>query len=179
MLNISSAIAAFVACWIALLFHELGHAAAAQAVGVRLWGVRLGMGPTLWRGTINGHKVHIGLLPLLGGVSLLDEDAGAIGYRDIDAGRWRFEWCSDAWRAPVISVSGGLSNFLGMLIFLMAWQFAGHPAPRDFTSDLLVFGLVANLAGYLNLLPLQQSDGRHLAAHLRAARVRVPSRTSR
>jgi len=179
MPHASTVLAAFVACWIGLLFHELGHAAAAQAVGVRIWGVRLGMGPTLWKGTINGRKVHVGLFPFLGGVSLLDEDADAIGYRDIAAGRWRFEWCSDAWRAPIISASGGLSNLLGLLIFLTSWQIAGQPDVGGFTADLLLFGIVANLGGYLNLLPCLQSDGRHLAAHLRAARARVPSRSSR
>jgi len=38
--------------WLALLFHELGHAFAALALGVRIWGVRLGAGPILWRGSV-------------------------------------------------------------------------------------------------------------------------------
>ena len=172
----SSAFAAFMACWIALLFHELGHAAAAEGVGVRIWGLRLGVGPTLWRGTVNGRQLGIGALPLLGGITLLDEDADAIGYRDIVSGRWRFEWGPDAWRAAVISVSGGISNFLGMLIFLTAWEIAGQPPAIGFTGSLLLFGIVANLAGYLNLFPLSRSDGHHLAAHLFAARVGMSSR---
>ena len=76
--------------WIALLLHELGHAFAAAALGVRIWGVRLGAGPTLWRGTVGECRVHLALLPFLGAAHLLDEDACAIGYRDIVAGRWRF-----------------------------------------------------------------------------------------
>src|ERR687890_2228051 len=78
--------------WIALLFHELGHILAALLVGVRIWGIRLGIGPTIWRGRIGSCRVHLGLFPLLGAVHLLDEDANAIGYRDIMAGRWRFYW---------------------------------------------------------------------------------------
>lgn len=174
MLSIaSSTLAAFAACWIGLLFHELGHAAAAEAVGVRIWGLRLGIGPTVWRGTIDGRRLHICPLPLLGGITLLDEDADTIGYRDIVSGRWRFVWGPDAWRASIISASGGVSNFLGMLIFLAAWQMAGQPSAGDFTGSLLLFGIAANLAGYLNLLPCSRSDGHHLAAHLRAARAGV------
>jgi membrane-associated protease RseP (regulator of RpoE activity) len=177
MLSIaSSALAAFMAWWIALLFHELAHTAAAEAVGVRIWRVRLGMGPTIWRRTVNGRQLHVCLLPFAGGVTLLDEDADTIGYRDIVSGRWRFEWGPDAWRAPIISASGGLSNFLGMLLFLTAWQAAGHPGVGDFTGSLLLFGIAANMGGYLNLVPCSHSDGRHLAAHLSAVRAGVPSR---
>ncbi len=172
---VSTTLAALVASWIALLFHELGHAAAAEAVGVRIWGMRLGVGPTIWRGRYNGCHLYIGALPFLGAVQLLDEDAGTIGYRDIDSGRWRFEWGPQAWRAPVISAAGGLSNLFGVVIFLTAWQIAGHPDPGIFPSDLVLFGIVANLAGYLNLLPCSRSDGHHLIAHLHAARVGVQS----
>ncbi len=88
------------ATWIALLFHESGHALAAVLVGVRIWGIRLGIGPTIWQGRIGGCRVSLAVFPFLGSVQLLDEDANAIGYRDIFAGRWRFEWGPEAWRAP-------------------------------------------------------------------------------
>lgn len=156
--------------WIALLFHELGHAAAALLVGVRIWGIRLGVGPTVWRGRIGGCRVHVALLPLLGAVHLLDEDASAIGYRDIVAGRWRFEWGPDAWRAPVISAAGGLSNLMGLLLLAVCWEMFGHPSLRTLTGQVLLFGMVANIGGYLNLLPCFRSDGIHLLAHIRAAR---------
>jgi membrane-associated protease RseP (regulator of RpoE activity) len=165
-----TSLAVLVACWVALLFHELGHAAAAELVGVRIWGIRLGAGPTIWRGTIEGRHVHICALPLLGGVTLLDEDADAIGYRDIISGRWRFEWGDGAWRASIISAAGGLSNVVGMLMFLTALRFAGTIHMGDFVPNVLVFGIVTNMAGYLNLLPLSRSDGHHLVTHLHAAR---------
>lgn len=165
--------------WIALLFHELGHAAAAWALGVRIWGLRLGVGPTIWRGRIGGTRVHVALLPFLGAVQLLDEDACAIGYRDIVAGRWRFEWGPEAWRAPIISASGGLSNLLGLIMLAVAWDLAGQPGLGSFTGDLILFGMLSNFAGYLNLLPCFHSDGVHLLAHLRAARFRLaPARTA-
>ena len=99
----------YVATWIALYAHEIGHATAARLLGVRIWEIRLGVGPTLFAGSLAGCRLHIGLFPLVGSVILLDDDASAIGYRDIQPGPWRFEWGRDAWRAPVISAAGGIA----------------------------------------------------------------------
>jgi hypothetical protein len=175
---VGAVLAALLACWVALLFHELAHSAAADAVGVRVWGMRLGVGPTIWKGTFKGREIHIAALPFLGGVHLLDEDAGAIGYRDIISGRWRFEWGPEAWRAPVISVAGGLSNLFGMVLFLAMWELGGQPAMGTFIGDLLLFGMIAHLSGYLNLFPWSKSDGRHLLVHLYAAKLLRPVRAS-
>lgn len=161
------------ATWIALLFHELGHALAAVLVGVRIWGIRLGIGPTIWRGRIAGCRVHLAVLPFLGAVHLLDEDANAIGYRDIFAGRWRFEWGPEAWRAPIISVAGGLSNLIGVMLFATWWGILGQPALGTTSGDLMLVAMASNVAGYLNLLPCFRSDGIHLLAHIRAARFRL------
>jgi len=155
--------------WIALLFHELGHAFAALALGVRIWGVRLGVGPVVWRGTVGQCRVHLAMLPFLGAVHLLDEDACAIGYRDLVAGRWRFEWGPQAWRAPIISAAGGLSNLAGVLLLGAWWNWMGQPAPGTALGDLLAVAMVCNFAGYLNLLPCFRSDGTHLLAHISAA----------
>jgi peptidase M50-like protein len=155
--------------WIALLFHELGHGFAALALGVRIWGVRLGAGPVLWRGMVGECRVHLAVLPFFGAVQLLDEDACAIGYRDIAAGRWRFEWGPDAWRAPIISAAGGLSNLVGVLLLGAWWNWIGQPALGTCMGDLLLFAMGSNFAGYLNLLPCFRSDGIHLLAHIRAA----------
>lgn len=162
---------AMAASWSALLLHELGHVVAARLVNVRIWGIRLGMGPTIWRGTLRGVEVHLALFPILGAVHLLDEDASAIGYRDIARGRWRFVWGPEAWRAPIISAGGGLSNLFGLLALILCWEAAGQPGHGTFTGELLLITMGANLAGYLNLLPCFRSDGNHLLAHVRAARV--------
>jgi membrane-associated protease RseP (regulator of RpoE activity) len=153
--------------WIALLFHELGHATAAWLVGVRIWGIRV------WRGSIGQCQVQVAALPFLGAVQLLDEDAGAIGYRDIIAGSWRFEWGPRAWRAPIISAAGGLSNLLGMALLIALWHAAGQPGLSTVRGDVLVLGMAANFCGYLNLVPCFRSDGIHLLAHLHAARSRL------
>lgn len=163
------------ASWIALLFHELGHVLAAWSVNVRIWGIRLGMGPTIWQGQVDGCRIHLALFPFLGSVQLLDEDASAIGYRDIARGTWRFEWVPGAWRAPIISASGGISNLFGLLLIAMWWETMGRPGLGSFPGDLLLFSMGANLAGYLNLLPCFRSDGIHLLAHVRAARSRFES----
>ena len=165
------ALVALAGSWIALLFHELGHILAALLVGVRIWGIRLGIGPTIWRGRIGSCRVHLGLFPLLGSVHLLDEDANAIGYRDIMAGRWRFEWGPEAWRAPIISAAGGVSNLLGLLLLSVWWEALGRPPLGSLAGDVLVFAMAANFGGYLNLLPCFRSDGIHLLAHIRAARL--------
>lgn len=165
------------ASWVALLVHECGHAAAARLVNVRIWGVRLGMGPVLWEGMIGEVRVHLALFPVLGAVHLLDEDASAIGYRDIARGRWRFEWGPDAWRAPIISAAGGLANLLVVTTLLLCWKAAAQPGLGTVTGDMLFVMVGANLAGYLNLLPCFRSDGNHLLAHVRAARLGpAPSR---
>ena len=167
------ALVALLGSWIALLFHELGHALAAILLGVRIWGIRLGVGPTVWRGRIGDCRVNLALFPLLGAVHLLDEDACAIGYRDIIAGRWRFEWGPEAWRAPIISAAGGLSNLLGLLLLPLWWEVLGQPSLGSTAGDVLLFAMAANFGGYLNLLPCFRSDGIHLLAHIRAARFRL------
>ena len=160
----------YAASWVALYLHELGHAAAAHALGVRVWGIRLGTGPTLFEGAIAGCRLRLGLLPVLGGVALDDRDASAIGYRDIRSGSWRFEWVRGAWRAPVISAAGGACNLLGVLLAASYWTLAGEPPLGTAGGDLSLFVAAANLSGYFNLVPCFSSDGAHLLAHMAAAR---------
>lgn len=153
---------AYAACWAALSVHELGHAAAARALGVRVWSVQLGVGPALLAGRLGGARVRVGAFPLAGAVALVDADAAGIGYRDLAAGRWRFEWVPGAWRAPVISAAGGVANFLAAALALGLWPAAGPAGP------LALCVAAANLAACLNLVPCFSSDGAKLLAHLSA-----------
>ena len=148
------------ACWVALLVHEAGHLLAALVLGVRVWGVRAGCGPKLWIGTVRGIRVHLALLPAIGAVQLVDDDARAIGYRDIYRRAWRFEWGADSWKAPIISAAGGMANFA------MALLLAHAAAPTGFNFYLII----ASITGFLNLLPCVSSDGRHIVRHLAAVR---------
>ena len=173
----SALVIALAGSWMALLFHEVGHALAAMLVGVRIWSIQLGMGPVIWRGELGGCRIHLAVLPFLGAVRLLDEDANSIGYRDIFAGRWRFEWGPRAWRAPIISAAGGLGNLLGLALLVIWYDLAGRPSLGTFAGDLTLVGAASHIAGYLNLLPCFRSDGIHLLAHIRAARFHLqPSR---
>jgi membrane-associated protease RseP (regulator of RpoE activity) len=162
------ALLAVLGSWIALVVHELGHALAAWIVGVRMWGITVGIGPTVWAGTVRGCRIRLALLPILGSIQLLDDDANAIGYRDLTRGSWRFVWVRGAWRAPVISAAGGVANLAMAAALIYLLSFIGAFAPG--LQFLAFCTAIANLSGYLNLLPCFSSDGRHLAAHIRAVR---------
>ncbi|HTC25370.1 MAG TPA: hypothetical protein VK688_13505, partial [Gemmatimonadales bacterium] len=83
---------------------------------------------------------------------------------------WRFEWNRQAWRAPVITASGGIANLLVAFLAVAYWWLAGSPRLGTVIGDLFVYTFVANLSGYLNLFPIFSSDGQHLLAHVTAAR---------
>jgi membrane-associated protease RseP (regulator of RpoE activity) len=168
----------WVASWVALCIHELSHAGAARLLGVRIWGVRLGVGPALFEGIVAGCRLRVGVLPLMGSVALLDADALAIGYRDIRAGSWRFEWVPGAWRAPIISAAGGVGNLLCAFLVAGYWGQSGQPAFGTPIGDLCLFIFITNISGYLNLLPCFSSDGKHLLHHVTAARRRLAPRPS-
>ncbi|HET8649224.1 MAG TPA: site-2 protease family protein [Gemmatimonadales bacterium] len=161
------------ACVAALLIHEAGHALAALVLGVRIWGVRIGFGPRVWQGTIRGVNVDLGLIPLLGAVQLLDADARAMGYRDIYRRVWRFEWVPGSWRALIISAAGGMANFAATMVLTWLAQ------PLDIHSalgSLVFYSVLANLSGFLNLLPCRSSDGYHIVQQLAAQKVAAEAR---
>jgi membrane-associated protease RseP (regulator of RpoE activity) len=161
---------AYLACWVALYAHEIGHAAAARVLGVRIWGIQLGAGPTLFEGSIGGCRLRVGLFPVVGSVALLDADATAIGYRDLKRGGWRFEWVPGAWRAPLISAAGAVANLAAALLVVAYWSAAGAPPVGTPLGNLALYIFAANVSGYFNLLPCFSSDGVHLLAHMAAAR---------
>jgi membrane-associated protease RseP (regulator of RpoE activity) len=161
------ALLGFGAAWVALLVHELGHAIGASATGVRLWGIRLGTGPVVYEGPIGSLHLRLAWLPLGGTIQLLDADAHEIGYRDVYQRVWRFTWVPGAWRAPLISAAGPLTSLAVAAIFTAAYVLlapAGHP------GAMLRWSALANLAGWLNLIPLGPSDGLHVLRHLAAFR---------
>jgi len=84
----------------------------APAAGLALLAAAVRL-PGVWHNALSQDEVASARIlqepTFLGAVHLLDEDACAIGYRDIVAGRWRFEWGPRAWRAPIISAAGGCS----------------------------------------------------------------------
>lgn len=159
-----------IASWLALVVHELGHAIAAWTTGVRLWEIRIGIGPTIWAGRIGSCRLRFGLLPILGSVVLLDADAHAIGYRDLRPGFWRFDWTPESWRASVISAAGSVANLAFAIATVLWWRAEGLPGTHTPLGELALYTAVANLGGWLNLLPCFGSDGAHLLAQASAAR---------
>lgn len=168
---VSGIVLAFGALWVALLIHELGHALAARISGVRLWAVRLGGGPVLCERTVRGVVIRIALLPLFGAVQLLDADAYAIGYQNLKRARWRFTWVQGAWRAPFISAAGPLASLIGAAVCI---DLLRSIEPVNFGADFVLYCLVANLGGWLNLVPIGPSDGVRVVHHLAAFRARTP-----
>ena len=161
------ALLAFGAAWVALLVHELGHAIGASATDVRLWGIRLGTGPVVYEGSIGALQCRIAWLPFGGTILLLDEDAHEIGYRDVYQRCWRFTWVPGAWRAPLIAAAGPLTSLVVAAVFAAAYAIL---APTGHPGAILRWSVLANLGGWLNLLPVGPSDGLHVLRHLAAFR---------
>ncbi len=161
------ALLAFGAAWVALVVHELGHAVAASATGVRLWGIRLGTGPVIYEGPLGSLHCRIAWLPFGGTIQLLDADAHLIGYRDVQKPYWRFTWVPGAWRAPLISLAGPLTSLAVAAIFTAAYAIL---SPTGHAEAMLRWSALANLGGWLNLLPAGPSDGLKLLRHVAALR---------
>jgi membrane-associated protease RseP (regulator of RpoE activity) len=168
----------FVAAWVALLLHELGHAAMARLLGVRIWSITLGGGPSLWTGTVGDCRVRAGFLPIHGEVRLRDGDAYRLGYQDLAGAPARFEWMPGlSWRAALISAAGGLMNFAAATVILAQWNVTRNPQSA---GDVLVLCvLLTNALMVLNLMPIRGLDGWRLALHAAAwRRSRSGSRAS-
>jgi membrane-associated protease RseP (regulator of RpoE activity) len=163
----------FAAAWLALLAHELGHALMARLLGIRVWSISLGHGPTLWRGTVGRTLVRIAPLPLRGEVRLHDLDAESLGYHDAVGGGGRFEWrTGSSWRAPIISAGGSLANFLAARAVIAYWASGPRPQLSMFMWTMALF--LVNFFMLLNLMPLRGFDGRRIAVHAAAWRQRIP-----
>jgi membrane-associated protease RseP (regulator of RpoE activity) len=167
----------YLATWIALTVHELGHALTARLLGIRIWGISLGRGPTLWRGVVNGVHIRLGVLPLHGEVRLLDPDAVRLGYEDAPTGGERFEWHrGTSWRAPLISAAGTFGNLVAAQAVRVYWSSTHRPSLPVFMLSLAVF--LVNAFMLLNLIPLRGTDGRRIAVQTAAWRNRSASQTA-
>jgi membrane-associated protease RseP (regulator of RpoE activity) len=158
----------FLGAWVALFVHELAHAAVARALGLRVWSMRLGWRPTIWRANLGGCRLQVGLLPLHGEVRLHDLDAEALGYRAYDTPNWRFEWGRGSWRAPAITIAGSFANLLVAAGILGYWLWMPKLSPHPFAITSAVF--VVNLLMYFNLAPIPGLDGGRLVVHAAAWR---------
>lgn len=126
-----------------------------------------GSGPVIYEGPLGSLHFRIAWLPLGGTIQLLDADAHLIGYRDVQNRYWRFTWVPGAWRAPLISLAGPLTSLAVGAIFTVAYAIL---TPTGHSEAMLRWSALANLGGWLNLLPVGPSDGLKLLRHLAALR---------
>jgi len=158
----------FSAAWLALFVHEVAHALVARLLGVRVWSISLGSGPTLWDGEVSGCGIHIGLFPFHGAIRLHDGDAEGLGYENLDQGETRFAWRSGSWRAPLISAAGTFANLVAAKAVMAYWLSGPRPHPSVLLWTLAVF--LVNAFMLLNLAPFRGFDGWRIALHTAAWR---------
>jgi membrane-associated protease RseP (regulator of RpoE activity) len=167
----------YLATWVALIVHETGHALSARLLGIRIWGIALGRGPTLWRGVWSGVHIRIALFPLHGEVRLFDPDAVRLGYEDAAMGGARFEWHpGSSWRAPLISAAGTFGNLVAAQAVRVYWSSAHRPSIPVFMLSLTIF--LVNSFMLLNLIPLRGFDGGRIAMQAAAWRKRPAAETT-
>jgi tetratricopeptide (TPR) repeat protein len=134
-----------------IIFHELAHAAVAKLLGLRVFGIIIGMGKTIWSGKYFGTEWTINLLPL-GGITL-------VGTRPVPRIRWKLF---------LIYLAGPASHLLMAVVLFFAQQTL---SVFSFEYQLLMSLVVANIVlAVTNLYPFQVSlttgmqgtDGWHL-----------------
>jgi membrane-associated protease RseP (regulator of RpoE activity) len=110
---------------LSLILHEIGHAAAARAFGMKVTRFFVGFGPTLFSVTRRGVEYGVKAIPVgafvkIVGMTRLDDVAPA----DEKRAMWRFP----VWKRTVVMGAGVAVHF--MLGFLILWGlFAFSPLP--------------------------------------------------
>jgi tetratricopeptide (TPR) repeat protein len=103
--------------WMAVLIwpHEVGHALAAWLLGLRVFQVRIGRGPTVWQGKLRGTRWEINVVPMEGMVH--------VGHRDTRHFRLKHF---------LMILAGPLAN--AILLAVGVWWAAQGPLFRDVSS---------------------------------------------
>jgi len=134
-----------------IVIHELTHAAVAKLVGLRVFGIMIGIGRTIWSGKFLGMDWVINILPV-GGIT-------SVGARPVPNIRWKLFF---------VYLAGPASHVLMALGFYLLLR--GLPTSM-FGYRLLRSLVVANiLLAAINLFPrkvsimtgMQGTDGWHL-----------------
>ena len=128
----------YLAYWLIVVAHELGHAICVRIVGWRAAVIAV-RGLTIWPKPI---RIRYGL-PAFGGLG-----GGVLAVPPADVGRFRF---------TLVHLGGALGNF-ALAILLLAWREEIHH--HLFWSRYLgacVF--LSALSGFINLLPLERAGG--------------------
>lgn len=110
-----------------VLIHELGHFMTAKWFGLRIDAFSIGMGPALWKKTINGVVYKISLLPIGGYVALPQMDITGSAFENEDAKAGVLEPVAP-WKRIVISIAGPFMNVLGAILLCSIVWWQGKPS---------------------------------------------------
>ncbi|HWH45667.1 MAG TPA: M50 family metallopeptidase [Thermoleophilaceae bacterium] len=139
---------AFVGFALLIILHELGHFAAAKAVGMRVERFALFFPPLIARKKIGDTEYAIGAIPLGGYVKI----SGMNPSEDLpDEVRTRAYYAQPVWKRVVVIAAGPAVNLV--LAFLLLLLFFGGIGARDVTSKVDVIDRNLPAAGIL-----QQGD---------------------
>jgi regulator of sigma E protease len=116
-----------------VVIHELGHYAAARAVGVKILRFSVGFGRTLWMRRLGADQTEwaIAAIPLGGFVKMLDEREGDVAVRDLPRAFNR----QNVWARIFIVLAGPCANFLLALLIYWALFIAGLPGVKPVLGD--------------------------------------------
>jgi regulator of sigma E protease len=128
-----SAVAALLAfagfCWL-IVMHELGHFAAAKAVGMRVERFALFFPPLIWKKKVGETEYGIGAVPLGGYVKI----SGMSPAEDLpDEVRDRAYHAQPVWKRIVVIAAGPAVNLV--LAFLLLFAYFAIWGPREDVAD--------------------------------------------
>ncbi len=133
-----------------VIIHELAHAGAAKLVGLRVFGITIGTGKTIWSGKFLGMDWTINILPLAG--------ITMAGARPLPHSRWRLFFTYLAGPASHIPIALGLF-FLEAALPQSRWDLIFIPL---IVTNILLAAISLFPHTASTVVGMQGSDGWHL-----------------
>ena len=132
------------ATYLSTIVHEIGHALGARIVGMRVWRIVLGSGPTIAQGKVFDTELQVGVLPV-GGLTFMQPESDVALRRRYAA-----------------AIAAGPATTAAILVAALSFR-----EPIDFTQIVAPFQMLALANGVLLLavlVPLRLSSGMGLQA---------------
>lgn len=127
-----------------VLFHELGHFAAAKAFGVRVFEFSVGIGPVLARFRRRGTQYSLRMLPLGGFVKLAGMDPALSDDDELSPDDARNFNVKPLWQRMIIIAAGPFMNFILAFLLIAGYYMTVHVPP---TVTRVSPGSPAEMAG--------------------------------